>query len=68
MSCDEYNCICLKTQGKVNIFDVYKYITNPEEENQQEVLIKGKFKIIDISTIETEWNGEEIPLYIIQSV
>ena len=68
MSCDEYNCICLKTQGKVNIFDVYKYITNPEEENQQEVLIKGKFKIIDISTIETEWDGEEIPLYIIQSV
>lgn len=69
MSCDESNCICLKTQGEVNIFDVYKYITNPEEENQQEVLIKGKFKIINISMIETEWgDGGEIPLYTIQFI
>ena len=70
--------ICFKTAGNVKVFDIEKefnlnYKNNDDEfgtslDTQQEIFVKGKFKIIAKQKVYDEYEDMYHPLYIIEQL
>lgn len=57
--------VIFKTVGEQKAFDVNKFINNQYFENQDEYILGGKFKVIDMHEIKETVNGESITMKMI---
>lgn len=61
-------CWCMQTRGKVSYFDATKVVNSILYQHQKEVLVKGTFKVVDITTFHSKDTEEDWTMYVVEQI